>query len=153
MVNTPNLTDAIRREMNAPAPHTALLEAEGLSMRLGGALVLQDVEFTLAAGEVLAVVGPNGAGKSTLLKLVCGDWRPTAGDVRLRGYAVGSYGARELALQRAVMSQSAVVTAAFTAREVVMMGRYPYGASPADAGIVQSALRRTETEHLAERFY
>ena len=42
-----------------------------------------DVEFSVAAGEVLAVLGPNGAGKSTALHVIAGLLRPNEGVVRL----------------------------------------------------------------------
>ncbi|MGQ9496251.1 MAG: ABC transporter ATP-binding protein [Thermoanaerobaculaceae bacterium] len=48
-------------------------------------LALDEVSFTLAPGETLAVIGPNGAGKSTLLKLVAGIIKPTAGTVTVNG--------------------------------------------------------------------
>lgn len=49
-----------------------LLETRSLGKRYSGVTVLQDVAFTLRAGEVLALVGENGAGKSTLIKILSG---------------------------------------------------------------------------------
>lgn len=46
---------------------------------------LQDVTFSVAAGEVLGVIGPNGAGKSTLLSILSGILAPDRGEVRLQG--------------------------------------------------------------------
>jgi len=55
-----------------------------LNVRLGGVSVLEDVSFTLAAGEVALLVGPNGAGKSTLIRAVVG-LLPHTGDVAIFG--------------------------------------------------------------------
>ncbi len=54
----------------------------------GEIVALQDVTFTVAAGEFITVIGPSGCGKSTLLKLVCGMLRPTRGEIVLDGRAV-----------------------------------------------------------------
>lgn len=62
----------------------SLVEVSGLSVRLGGGLVLDHVDLTVPAGEVVTVVGPNGAGKSTLLRAVLGLVPPEAGVVRRR---------------------------------------------------------------------
>ncbi|WP_330204586.1 ABC transporter ATP-binding protein [Cyanobacterium sp. Dongsha4] len=47
--------------------------------------VLQDVDFSVSAGEKIGIIGSNGAGKSTLLKVICGILPPTEGSVRVRG--------------------------------------------------------------------
>lgn len=81
-----------------------LLEARGLTKifprRQGEVVVLRDCEFTLAAGEAVAVVGPSGSGKSTLLNLLGGLDAPTAGAVRHRGRELTSATAGELAAWR-----------------------------------------------------
>jgi ABC-2 type transport system ATP-binding protein len=61
------------------------LEAEGLRKSLGGRLVVSDVSFSLAPGEVFGFLGPNGAGKTTTIRLLTGLARPDAGTVRVGG--------------------------------------------------------------------
>ena len=58
---------------------TPLLEARGISKRFGGVHALEDVDFSLAAGEVVALAGDNGAGKSTLIKIISGVFPPDGG--------------------------------------------------------------------------
>ncbi|MFP4315189.1 MAG: ATP-binding cassette domain-containing protein [Desulfovibrionales bacterium] len=60
---------------------TPVLAAEGVSKRFGTRWVLQEITFSLGAGEVMLVVGPNGAGKSTLLKILSGAITPAGGIV------------------------------------------------------------------------
>ncbi len=67
---------------------THLLVAEGLSVRLGGALVLREASVQVAAGEVLGVFGPSGAGKSTLFRALAGEERLAGGRVLLDGQDV-----------------------------------------------------------------
>ena len=65
------------------------LRAEAVSKRYGERRALQDVSFSAAAGELLAIIGPNGAGKTTLLQIVAGALAPTAGTVSLAPEQVG----------------------------------------------------------------
>jgi iron complex transport system ATP-binding protein len=135
-----------------------MLETRNLSYTINDRDILQNVNLSLKAGEVMAIVGPNGAGKSTLLRLLSGDLHPTSGEIHLDGKRLPDYAPRDLALKRAVMSQSALVTFEFTAYEVAMMGRYPHqrfgtGSRGDDKQIVSDAMQRTETEHLREQLY
>ena len=61
------------------------LIADHITHRFGALEVLDDVSFTVGAGEVVAVVGPSGCGKSTLLSILGGLLQPSAGAAELRG--------------------------------------------------------------------
>jgi len=61
------------------------LIADHISHRFGALAVLDDVSFTVGAGEVVAIVGPSGCGKSTLLSILGGLLRPSAGQAELLG--------------------------------------------------------------------
>src|ERR1700731_4733467 len=65
------------------------LIADHISHRFGALKVLDDVSFTVGAGEVVAIVGPSGCGKSTLLSILGGLLQPSAGRAELRGAVPG----------------------------------------------------------------
>jgi ABC-2 type transport system ATP-binding protein len=65
------------------------LRAEALSKTYGERRALQDVSFSAASGELLAIIGPNGAGKTTLLQILAGALAPTHGSVSLDRRDVG----------------------------------------------------------------
>jgi ABC-type multidrug transport system ATPase subunit len=62
---------------------------EHLAKRFGRKAALDDVSFTLDAGEIVGLIGPNGAGKSTAFSILCGLLRPDAGSMRFRGAPLG----------------------------------------------------------------
>ncbi len=134
---------------------TPRLEGRGLGYRAAGRWLVADVSIAVEAGEVLALVGPNGAGKSTLLALLAGDLRPAAGEVTLDGRPLGSIRSAELARLRAVLPQASVVQFAFTARQVVGLGRAPWARQPGgdDAAAVDAAMAAAGVAHLAGRSY
>src|ERR1700759_3255384 len=56
-----------------------------ITRRFGALAVLDDISFTVSAGEVVAIVGPSGCGKSTLLSILGGLLQPSSGAPELRG--------------------------------------------------------------------
>lgn len=61
------------------------LALTGITKRFGAVLALDQVDFEVYAGEVVALVGDNGAGKSTLTKIIAGVYQPNAGTIRFEG--------------------------------------------------------------------
>ena len=69
-------------------PSQTVLSVQGLTRHYGGVKALTDAQFSLAAGEHVAIVGDNGAGKSTFVRLVTGVEQPSAGEIQLDGHTV-----------------------------------------------------------------
>jgi ABC-type branched-subunit amino acid transport system ATPase component/ABC-type branched-subunit amino acid transport system permease subunit len=67
------------------SPGGTLLEVQGLSKSFGGLRAVEDVGFTVAAGEILGIIGPNGAGKTTLFNLLNGVLPADSGGALLAG--------------------------------------------------------------------
>lgn len=78
--------------LTAPAAGTAtaapLLEVRNLSKNFGAVQALRDLSMSVHAGEVVALAGDNGAGKTTLIKAISGVYKPSSGDILLRGEPV-----------------------------------------------------------------
>lgn len=70
---------------------------EHVSFRYEGAQTdtLHDINFTMKAGEKIALVGHNGAGKTTLVKLLCGLYQPTEGDIKINGISVRRFSCKD----------------------------------------------------------
>ncbi|KXV79628.1 ABC transporter, partial [Gluconobacter japonicus] len=83
-------------------------------------------DFSVRAGEHIAIIGPNGAGKSTLLKLLAGLLKPSSGCVTLAGQPLHNLTRREIARQIAWLSQSDDVASEFLVSDYVALGRLPF---------------------------
>ena len=78
-------------------PHSApLLQVQHLHKAFGGNQAVNDVSFSLQAGELLALIGPNGAGKSTTFNLVNGQLAPDSGSITLNGVSLMGLAPHEL---------------------------------------------------------
>ena len=62
-----------------------ILDVSGVSVSLSGRQILDQVSFTVSAGQFTGLIGPNGAGKTTLLRVILGLQRPTEGKVTIQG--------------------------------------------------------------------
>ena len=103
------------------------LEVSGLKKSFGGVAAVKGVDFSVAAGEAVALIGPNGAGKTTTFNLINGQIEPDAGRVNLHGADITGK-APEL-LFRLGVARTFQVTATFasmTVRENVQMALVSY---------------------------
>lgn len=98
-----------------------IIHCQQLNHVYSGKVALNNVNFTLEAGEPIGLVGPNGAGKTTLLSILSGFLRPTSGHVRLFGYPPG---ATQLIGKLSALPQDAKLDPGFTIIEqLVFYGR------------------------------
>lgn len=133
-----------------------MLEAKHLVYKIKQDFLVNEVSCTVQPGEFVVVMGANGAGKSTLLKMISGAIRPTTGEIIFNRKDIRTYTAAALAKQRAVLSQQYHISFPVTAREVVMMGRYPYFRSTphrTDEAVVNAVMEQLQLSALAPRAY
>ena len=62
-----------------------VVEVRGLGKKFGSLLAVDDVSFTISAGEVFGLLGPNGSGKTTAIRMLCGIMTPSAGSASVAG--------------------------------------------------------------------
>ena len=101
---------------------TIALQVSGLKKSFGGVAAVKGVDFSVAAGEAVALIGPNGAGKTTTFNLINGQIKPDAGRVNLHG--VDITGSAPEQLFRLGVARTFQITATFasmTVRENVQM--------------------------------
>ena len=103
-----------------------LLDCRNISVRFGGVIALEGVDFDLHAGEVHGLVGCNGAGKSTLMKVLAGAVPEYRGDISLDGQPVRLSSPREALAQRiAMVYQELSGIGALSVAENLFLGRQP----------------------------
>jgi ABC-type Mn2+/Zn2+ transport system ATPase subunit len=139
---------------NGVAPPDVLpaLDVRHLTVSYEQASALDDMSFTVAPGERVAVVGPNGAGKSTLLKAIVGLIRPLSGTIYVAGHLHTKCSDVAYVPQRAQVDWTFPVNV----WDVVMLGRAAHigffrSASKHDREQVQRSLELVRMADLARR--
>src|SRR5262245_38767837 len=133
-----------------------VVEARALVFAFGTTEVISDVSLALPRGAIGALIGANGSGKSTLVRLLAGLLTPASGHVFIDGVPLASLALRERARRIAYVPQSMPAVFPFTAMEVVLTGRSPYGGrfsfeSDEDEHVALAALELLDAAHLAHR--
>jgi branched-chain amino acid transport system permease protein len=123
-----NLTPLLPPARAAPGWGETVLEARGLAKRFGGIVALDNVDVTLAPGEILGVIGPNGSGKTTLANLITGFAAMDAGTLRLAGRSLDRADAAAIANAGIARSfQTPALPPDFTALDAVAVARASIG--------------------------
>ena len=105
------------------APGT-LLRVKNLTVRYGGVIAVDDVSFSVKAGQIVGLIGPNGAGKTSTIDALCG-FRRYMGSVSLAGQDVEGYSPhRRAALRLARTFQLAGVADDLTVYENIQVGQH-----------------------------
>ena len=73
-----------------------ILATSHLTMRFGGVVAVDNVDFSVAQGELRCLIGPNGAGKSTFFKCLTGQLRPSSGSILFDGEEIGGRHTHEI---------------------------------------------------------
>lgn len=132
------------------------IEMQNVSLGYSGKEVLKDVTFQVLPGEMVGLIGPNGSGKSTIIRALTGIIPPYRGKILLDGKGVDRIPRQELARMVGVVPQIPLLPSAFTAFEIVLMGRNPHLSffqyeSQRERDIAWRAMERTMTQYLARR--
>ncbi len=135
--------------------HT-VCDVSNLSFCYGHEPVLENVSFSAAAGEMVAIAGPNGSGKTSLLRILAGLEKTERGVVRLFDCDMRDLSPKERARRIAYVPQFMQGDLPFTALQVVRLGRAPWqntlGLENArDHEVALESMRFAGVEHLANR--
>lgn len=90
------------------------------------AVLFQDINCQLQAGQVLTILGPNGIGKSTLLKCLMGLIKPTSGTISMNNVPLAKQSVKQLAQLVAYVPQHVPDPGSLTVNDYVVTGRTPY---------------------------
>ena len=117
---------------------------------------MKGVDAEVRGGEILGVLGPNGSGKTSLLRIMDGLLQPQEGQVLIWRESISSLTRARIAKEIAMVAQETHFRFAFTALEVVLMGRFPHlkrlqFEGEKDLDMAFQALKATHALDLAQR--
>jgi branched-chain amino acid transport system ATP-binding protein/urea transport system ATP-binding protein len=135
------------------AQFAPLLETNNLTMRFGGVVANESVNFSLGEMELRCLIGPNGAGKSTFFKMLTGQLVPTAGRIAFRGQSIAGVPSHEIARKGiGIKTQIPNVFNGLSVRENIWLAarRATLRAWPRTEKLVDEVLEKIQLAHLAK---
>jgi len=145
--------------MNSENKHKVLEVVDvsiGYASKKKSTLISEGLNFSILKGELVGLVGTNGIGKSTLLRTLAGMQPLLKGEVLINKTQLNKYTSLQLANELSVVLTEAPASKTLSVLELISLGRQPYTnwvgkLSETDKGIIQRALKATETESLVHR--
>ena len=132
-----------------PTQPTPVLEVKHVTKRFPGVVANDDVNLTLYEGEILALLGENGAGKSTLMNIIYGLYKPTEGEIYVRGKKVEMKSPRDaIALGIGMVHQHFQLVPVMTVAENIMLG-----AESVKRGLLDVKKVAQEIQELSHRYH
>lgn len=118
-----------------------ILSTHALTMRFGGVVAVNDVNFELNDGELRCLIGPNGAGKSTFFKCLTGQITPTSGSIQFDGMELAGAGTHAIVRKGiGIKTQVPNVFDGLPARENIALAAIRKHQQRAAAGVVDEML-------------
>lgn len=103
----------------------AILDIQRVTKKFGGLTAVNEVSFSVKAGEILSVIGPNGAGKSTLFKLISSFLPTSNGQVLLRGQRINNLAPHVVARKGVVRTfQETTIFKSMTVRDNIIVSHH-----------------------------
>lgn len=127
-----------------------LLAVNGLMMRFGGLLAVNNVELELRPQEIVSLIGPNGAGKTTVFNCLTGFYRPTGGSIRLRDHQLAGLPGQKIARMGVVRTfQHVRLFREMTVIENLLVAQHQHLKSGVFSGLLKTpGFRKAESEAL-----
>lgn len=127
-----------------------LLSVEGLMMRFGGLLAVNNVALELRPQEIVSLIGPNGAGKTTVFNCLTGFYKPTGGTIRLRDRHLEGLSGQHIARLGIVRTfQHVRLFREMTVIENLLVAQHQHLKSGLFSGLLKTpAFRKSESEAL-----
>jgi iron complex transport system ATP-binding protein len=127
------------------------VEFKDLEVSIRGRHIIRGISLETAENRMVGIIGPNGSGKSTLIKALFSIVAYQRGEILLNGKNIRSIGRKTIARQVSYIGQETTAGFDFTVREVVEMGRYPYGSKRNIHAVVCEALEVLGIGHFLNR--
>lgn len=127
-----------------------LLAVDGLMMRFGGLLAVNNVKLELHPQEIVSLIGPNGAGKTTVFNCLTGFYRPSGGSIKLREQQLAGLPGQKIARMGIVRTfQHVRLFREMTVVENLLVAQHQHLKSGVFSGLLKTpAFRRSEDEAL-----
>ena len=129
-----------------------IIETRGLTMRFGGVVAVDNVDFSMAEGELRCLIGPNGAGKTTFFRCLTHQYKPTSGHVVYRGDDITGSHTHQIARRGiGIKTQVPSVFDGLDVRENIWLSARRYHSNRESNRVVDEILERISLTGVASR--